>query len=136
MAITHSNRKFGISSNLSGLQNGMIVNSISKSENIESAEARDEHGRIIDIAVYGSGEQITLDGLAISGGVKAGDIIQIDDKKYLITAHSGNESNTAFETTSVTARYAPSAYLWPLSATAVTGAIDPSGTIYTEKETE
>ena len=56
MAITHSNRKFGISSNLSGLQNGMIVNSISKSENIESAEARDEKGRIIDIAVYGSGE--------------------------------------------------------------------------------
>ena len=48
-----SNRKFGISSNLSGLQNGMIVNTISKSETIESAEARDEKGRVIDIAVYG-----------------------------------------------------------------------------------
>lgn len=131
MAITHSTRKFGISSNLSGLQNGMIVNSISKSENIESAEARDEKGRVIDIAVYGSGEQITLDGLAISGGVKAGDIIEIDEKKYLITSHSGNESNTAFETTSVQARYAPSAYLWPLSGNGAA-----SATVFTEKETE
>ena len=123
-----SKRKFGISSDLEGLKNGMIVNSISRSENIESAEARDEKGRIIDIAVYGSGEEITLDGLAISGGVQAGDIITLDNKKYLITSHSSNESNTAFETTSVQARYAPSAYLWPLSA-----AGSAAGTVYTEQ---
>ena len=128
--MAHSTRKFGISSNLSGLQNGLIVNSISRNQNIESAEARNEKGQVIDIAVYGSGEEITLDGLAVSteNAVKAGDVIELDDKKYLVTSQSNSETNTAFETTSVQARYAPSAYLWPLS-----GLGAASGTIYTEK---
>ena len=75
-----SNRKFGISFDAGGLANGIVINSISRSSNTESAEARNHLGQLTDIAVYGSGEEITIDGLATSGGVKAGDIINLGGK--------------------------------------------------------
>ena len=121
-----SKRHFGITSNLSGLSQGIIVNSISHSDSTETAEARDEKGRIIDIAVYGGGDEVSIDGLVTGSGVKAGDIVTISEtvdgttttKKYLITSSSKNETNTAFQTASVNARYAPSCYYWPLSGNA------------------
>lgn len=113
-----SKRKFGVTSNLSGLQEGIVVNSINHSFNTESAEARDQAGRIIDIAVYGKTEQISIDGLTTTEGsqVGAGDIIALDGKNYLVTSVSNNESNTAFETANVNARWSEDAELWPLSA--------------------
>lgn len=113
-----STRKFGVTSNLSGLQEGIVVNSINHNHNTESAEARDQAGRIIDIAVYGQSEEISLDGLTTTDGnqVTAGDIVTIGNKNYLVTSVSNNESNTAFETASVNARWAPNAEIWPLSA--------------------
>ena len=113
-----SNRKFGVTSNLSGLQEGIVVNSINHSYNTETAEARDQAGRLIDIAVYGKTEEISLDGLVTtaSGQVGAGDIIAIGGKNYLVTSVSNNESNTAFETANVNARFSEDAWLWPLSA--------------------
>ena len=113
-----STRKFGVTSNLSGLQQGIVVNSINHSFNTESAEARDQAGRIIDIAVYGKTEQISIDGLTTTEGdqVGAGDIIAIGGKNYLVTTVSNNESNTAFETANVNARWSEDAELWPLSA--------------------
>ena len=113
-----STRKFGVTSNLSGLQQGIVVNSINHSFNTESAEARDQAGRIIDIAVYGKSEQISIDGLTTTDGnqVAAGDIISLGSKNYLVTAVSNNESNTAFETANVNARWSEDAELWPLSA--------------------
>lgn len=128
---TGTNRRFGISFDAGGLADGIVVNSISRSSNTETAEARDHLGRITDIAVYGSGEEVTIDGLATASGVQAGQVIVLGNKKYLITSTSNNESNTAFETTSVQARYAPSAYLWPMSAS-VTGKWMASGAVYTE----
>lgn len=113
-----STRKFGVTSNLSGLQEGIVVNSINHSFNTESAEARDQAGRIIDIAVYGKTEQISIDGLTTTEGsqVSAGDIITLGSKNYLVTSVSNNESNTAFETANVNARWSEDAELWPLSA--------------------
>ena len=106
-----SDRKFGIVTTVSGFT-GIKVNSISRTYNTESAEARDEKGQIIDIAAYGSGEEISVDGLTTGSGVKPGSIVKLGSKNYLITAASESESNTAFVTQNATARYAPNAELW------------------------
>lgn len=126
MANTHQPRKFGVTSTLSGLSEGIVVNSITHNSTSETAEARDEHGQIIDIAVYGEGDEITVDGLVTTAtnAVKAGSILTISEtvngstvtKNYLVTGASKTESNTAFQTTNVTARYSPDCELWPLSA--------------------
>lgn len=134
MAAQTTNRKFGISFNAGNIANGIVVNSVSRSSNTESAEARNELGQITDIAVYGSGEEITIDGLATAAGVKAGDIIALDNRNYLITSTSNNESNTAFETASVQARYAPSAFLWSSLSAINDGKWVASGAVYTEVE--
>ena len=134
-----STRKFGVTSNLSGLQEGIVVNSINHSFSTESAEARDQAGRIIDIAVYGKTEEIAIDGLTTTEGnqVGAGDIIAIGGKNYLVTTVSNNESNTAFETANVNARWSEDAELWPLSA-CVSGAAgytwDATKTVNSGKE--
>lgn len=106
-----STRKFGIVTTVSGFT-GIKVNSINRTYNTESAEARDEKGQIIDIAAYGSGEEISVDGLTTGSGVKPGSIVKLGAKNYLITAASESESNTAFVTQNATARYAPNAELW------------------------
>lgn len=113
-----SDRKFGIVTTVSGFT-GIKVNSISRTYNTESAEARDEKGQIIDIAAYGSGEQISVDGLTTGTGVKPGSIVKLGAKNYLITAASESESNTAFVTQNATARYAPNAELWYITTGAV-----------------
>ncbi|MBO7713592.1 MAG: hypothetical protein J6S85_26100 [Methanobrevibacter sp.] len=116
MSYTGSNRRFGVTSNVSGLAAGIVVNSISHSDNTETAEARDEKGRVIDIAVYGGGDEISVDGLVVGEGVKAGSIVSIPEngvaKNYIVTTTSKNESNTAFQTASFNARYAPSCEYW------------------------
>ena len=110
-------RKFGVTSNLSGLAAGIMVNSISHSDSTETAQARNEKGQLVDLAVYGGGDEITIDGLVEGDGVAAGTTVNIDGKWYLVTSSSKNESNTAFQTASVNARYAPSCDYWPLSLT-------------------
>ena len=109
---TGSNRRFGVTSNVSGLAAGIVVNSISHSDNTETAEARDEKGRVIDIAVYGGGDEISIDGLVKGDGITAGSIIKIGDKNYIVTTTGKNETNTAFQTASINARYAPSCEYW------------------------
>lgn len=106
-----SERQFGIITTVSGFT-GIKVNSISRTYNTETAEARNEKGQVIDIATYGNGEEITVDGLYTSGGVKPGSIVKLGAKNYLVTAASESESNTAFVTQNVTARYAPSCEFW------------------------
>ena len=106
-----SDRKFGIVTTVSGFT-GIKVNSISRTYNTETAEARNEKGQVIDIATYGNGEEITVDGLTTGTGVKPGAVVKLGTKNYLITAASESESNTAFVTQNVTARYAPSCEFW------------------------
>ena len=102
-----SNRRFGVTTNISGLSHGIVVNNISFSDSLDSAEARDHNGNIIDIAVYGENEQVSIDGVYVGDGVEAGTIIKVDDKNFLVTSTGRNEVNTAFQTASVNARYYP-----------------------------
>lgn len=111
-----STRLFGIQQDVSGLSTGIIVNSISTTKNTETAEARNQKGKIIDIAVVNAGEEITIDGLATTSGISIGSTITIGSKKYLVTGASENETNTAFKTQNVTARYAPSCEYWVLDS--------------------
>lgn len=106
-----SDRKFGIVTTVSGFT-GIKVNSISRTYNTQTAQARDENGKVIDIATYGNGEEISVDGLTTGTGVKPGSIVKLGSKNYLVTAASESESNTAFVTQNATARYAPSAEFW------------------------
>lgn len=106
-----SDRKFGIVTTVSGFT-GIKVNSISRTYNTQTAEARNENGQVIDIATYGNGEEISVDGLTTGNGVKPGSVVKLGSKNYLVTAASESESNTAFVTQNATARYAPSCEFW------------------------
>ena len=106
-----SDRQFGIVTTVSGFT-GIKVNSISRTYNTQTAEARNEKGQIIDIATYGNGEEISVDGLTTGNGVRPGSVVKLGAKNYLVTAASQSESNTAFVTQNATARYAPSAEYW------------------------
>lgn len=106
-----SDRQFGIVTTVSGFT-GIKVNSLSRTYNTETAEARDEKGQVIDIATYGNGEEISVDGLTTGNGVRPGSIVKLGKKNYLVTAASESESNTAFVTQNATARYAPNAEFW------------------------
>lgn len=106
-----SDRKFGIVTTVSGFT-GIKVNSISRTYNTQTAEARNENGQVIDIATYGNGEEISVDGLTTGNGVKPGSVVKLGAKNYLVTAASESESNTAFVTQNATARYAPSCEFW------------------------
>lgn len=113
--MANEKRQFGIIETVDGFT-GIKVNSISRTYNTETAEARDEKGQVIDIATYGNGEEITVDGLYTGTGVKPGAIVKLGAKNYLITAASESESNTAFVTQNVTARYAPNCEYWWVKA--------------------
>ena len=122
-----SSRFFGIVSDVSGLSAGCIVNNISHTEQTQTAQARNEKGKPIDIAVVSTGDEISIDGLTTGSGVKAGSVITVGGKNYLVTGTSKTENNVSFVTQSVTARYAPDCQLWTLTSAGVICA--PSATI-------
>ncbi len=104
MADTRPARIFGVTSNLSGLGDGIIANSITFNNTVDTAEARDEKGMLLDLAPYSQSEELTIDGLFTSTGVEVGSKITIGDKDYLVSNSTKTESNTAFQTAQVTAR--------------------------------
>ncbi len=114
--MSYSARTFGITSSLSGLSDGLIANSVSFTKSVESAEARNEKGQIIDIAAYSKSEEISVDGVYVGAGIQPGTTISIGGKDYLVTNSTKNESNTAFQEGSIQARTADNAVLHPLSA--------------------
>lgn len=98
-------RYFGVTTDLSGsIGTGIIANSISRNNNVEVAEARDEKGGLLDLAPYSQGEELSIDGLFVGAGVDVGTVATIGGKDFLISNVTKNESNTAFQTASVTAR--------------------------------
>lgn len=123
-----SKRQFGIVSDVEGLKAGCVVNSITHNYSSETAEARNEKGKLIDLAAYGESEEITVDGLTTGAGVKNGSVVWIAEKisgnitpkGYLVTNTSKTENNTAFVTQNVTARYSKDCEYWTC---------DPSGNI-------
>lgn len=102
-----SERRFGIVKTLSGLTQGMIVNNITSNVNSQTAQARDQKGKLIDLATYDEEREFTIDGLYMNEGMDIGTVVTVEDKNYLITSKSRTESNTAFETASLVARLYP-----------------------------
>ena len=112
-----STRKFGIVTDTQGLAQGCVVNSITHNYSSDTAEARNEKGMLIDLAVYGETEEITVDGLTTGDGVKNGSVVWLQEKNkpakgYLVTSTSKTENNTAFVTQNVTARYSKGCEYW------------------------
>lgn len=102
-----SNIRFGITSDLSGLSQGIIVNSIAKNNTTESAQARDQLGNVIDIAAFSDDKNVTIDGLYVSQSLKPGTIINVNNQTYMVVSTGREESNTAFQTASINARLFP-----------------------------
>ena len=94
---------------------GLIANSITTNTTVETAEARNVSGAIIDIAAYSKSQELTIDGLFVGSGVEPGTSITIGGKDYLVTSSSKTESNTDFQQGSVTARTADNAVLHTLT---------------------
>ena len=108
-------RIFGVTSDVSGLSQGIIANSLTFNDSVETAEARNEKGEIIDIAAYSKATTVDGQGLYTGTGVEAGKTITIGENSYLVTSVSRTESNTAFQEGSVSARRADNATLHPIT---------------------
>ena len=103
--MSRPSRIFGITTDLSGnLDSGIIANSFNTTKSVETAEARDEKGKLLDIAAYSRNEEISVNGLYVSSGCTEGGKVTIGGKDYLITSVSKNESNTDFQRSDVSLR--------------------------------
>lgn len=102
--MSRATRYFGVTTNLSGtLGNGIIANSINHNNSVQVAEARDEKGKLLDLAPYSASHDISIDGLYVGEGVDVGTVITIGEKDYLVSTSNKTESNTEFQRSSVTA---------------------------------
>lgn len=108
-------RKFGVTSDVEGLAAGLIANSLSFTKNVETAEARNEKGEIIDIAAFSKSEEVSVNGVIVGTGIQPGTVVSIGGKEYLVSNSTLNENNTAFQEGSITCRRADAATLHPVS---------------------
>lgn len=108
-------RFFGITSSVSGLSQGLIANSLSFNESVESAEARNEKGEIIDIAAFSKQKTVDVNGVYVGSGVEPGTIVSIGGEDYLVTNSTKNENNTTFQEGSISCRNADNATLHSLA---------------------
>ena len=100
--MAYAPRVFGVTSTLSGLGTGIIVNSMSETDAVEVAEARNEKGKILDKAAYSYSNTMSIDGLYTTGtGTDAGDVVTVNGRQYLIDNKTHNESNQEFQTASL-----------------------------------
>jgi hypothetical protein len=104
-------RVFGVTSDVGDLSQGLIANSLSFTKNVETAEARNEKGEVIDIAAFSKSEEVSVNGLFVGSGIEPGTTVTIGGKDYLVTSSTKNESNSTFQEGSITARAADSATL-------------------------
>lgn len=112
-------RKFGIVTDVSGITAGIMINSLDFNETVETAQARDEQGRIVDIAAYSNSKTVSIQGLmdTAKGSVAtAGSIITLDGKQWLIDSVAKRESNTGFVELTISARTADNAQIYVPSA--------------------
>ena len=110
-----STRAFGIVTSTSGLTAGIMVNSLDFSDNVETAEARNQLGAITDIAAYSNSKTVSIQGLmdTAKGNVAtAGSILTLDSKDWLIDSVSRRESNTGFVQLTISARTADNAQIY------------------------
>ena len=107
-------RKFGIISNISGMQGGIMVNSIDTQQQVETAEARNETGEIVDMVGFSKAKTVSLSGVmdtAKGSLATAGSTITIDSKTLLIQSVQKTENNTDFVQVSISAKGADNAII-------------------------
>lgn len=107
-------RKFGIITDVSGITGGIMINSLSFTENAETAEARNEKGQVTDYAAYSRNSTCNITGVldtAKGDLAKAGSKITFDGKDWIIDSVSKNESNSTFVEVSVSCKSADNAII-------------------------
>lgn len=107
-------RKFGIITDVSGITGGIMINSLSFTENAETAEARNEKGQVTDYAAYSRNSTCNITGVLDTAKgelAKAGSKITFDGKDWIIDSVSKNESNSTFVEVSVSCKSADDAII-------------------------
>lgn len=94
-------RSFGVISIISGTTSAIadvIAESVTKSESVETATARDESGKVINHQAYSKTTTLTINGLldAAAPTVTAGSVIAISGGTFLVTSAEQVESNTDY----------------------------------------
>ena len=108
-------RKMGIITDVSGMSAGIMVNSLDFSQNVQSAQARNEYGQIVDIAGFSKSKTVNVSGYldTAKGSVAtAGSILTLQGKDWLIQSVSRTESNTDFVQVTISARTADNAEIY------------------------
>lgn len=107
-------RKFGIITDVSGLQCGITVNSITPDESAETNEARNDKGKVTDIKAYSIGYDVVIQGVVDDEKgtiVGAGSKLTVAGKDYMITGVSKPENCTAFYEATINAHTADNAVI-------------------------
>ena len=108
-------RKFGIVTSVTGLTGGICVNSLDFNQQVETATAQNELGQITDMAGYTNKTTLTAQGVLDTAKgelAKAGSILTIGGKNYLITQVSRRESSGAFVEVTLTCQTADNAEIY------------------------
>ena len=110
-------RKFGIITNVDGITGGILVNGYDEDQTVQSATAKDEKGRTVDIAAYSLEKSATISGVmdtAKGDLATAGSILTIDGKEWLIQSVKRTQSNQDFVQLSLTIKTADNAIITPV----------------------
>lgn len=94
-------RSFGVISIVSGGTTAIadiIAESVNKSNSVETATARDESGKVIDMQAYSKTTTLTINGLlnVSTPTIDAGSVVVISGGTFLVTSAELVESNTDF----------------------------------------
>ena len=94
-------RSFGVISIVSGGTTAIadiIAESVNKSNSVETATARDESGKVIDMQAYSKTTTLTINGLlnVSTPTIDAGSVVVISGGTFLVTSAELVESNSDF----------------------------------------
>lgn len=107
-------RKWGIITDVSNITGGILINSLSFDDSAETAEARDDKGRVVDLAAYSRQQSVTIQGLMDTAKgtlATAGSKLTLDGKDWIIESVSKQESNQDFVRLTVTAKSSDNAII-------------------------
>lgn len=117
-------RQFGIiSSPVTGLSTGIMINSLDIQQNLQTAQARNEKGELVDLCGYSVGRTASISGYLdgqYSDLAAVGSTVTIGGKTYLIQSVSKTENNTDFVQVSISARQGDSASVYMASSSSGT----------------
>jgi hypothetical protein len=110
-------RQFGIITTVSGVTS-VVVQSLTRTNSAEVAEARDENGYVTDLKAYSLGETLSIRGLldASSMSITAGSKLTLNGTDYIVESAEVSETNTGFAEVNLTVRTADGAAIAAYSA--------------------